>query len=192
MIEDRKYHRQGASAGEFEVKSCGNAHAWCRICQPNHPQELKRLAKLEEERIFKENNPLKSCRNCGKCDDCLGIETPEGTRRCTECNEFKTFSEFTERVERPGKYKSKCKKCPHCQNLCTLHACKGDPNKWGHLSGVEIPHATPPAESTQCNAFIRAKFAAPKPTTANARQRRAEWDNSMPGVVMPGFDALTT
>lgn len=94
---------RGATAGKFEVKSCGNAHPWCRVCKPDMQQ-----------RLSKPKGPpapsLRACRNCGLCNDCIGLTAPEGMKVCRQCQATKPLDDFP-RQPRTGGYRNQCKAC---------------------------------------------------------------------------------
>lgn len=93
----------GAAAGRYAVKSCGNAHAWCAKCRPE-------IAEGQRKPKPAPGAGLRPCRNCGRCDTCLGIEAPEGTKRCRECGETKPLSAFQKRTDAGG-HRNQCRKC---------------------------------------------------------------------------------
>lgn len=93
----------GAVSGTFTVKSCGNAHAWCRVCRPDQAAALRRPKppRAQYER---------PCRNCGSCDACLGLAAPEGMKACRQCREVKVLAAFARRRDTGG-YRNQCMKC---------------------------------------------------------------------------------
>lgn len=93
----------GAASGKYSVKSCGNAHAWCTSCRPEMAVALK---KPKPPRKHYD----KPCRNCGRCDACLGIEAPEGMKLCRECRQVKSLSAFARRSDTGG-YRNQCMQC---------------------------------------------------------------------------------
>jgi hypothetical protein len=92
-----------ASSGKFSVKSCGNAHAWCLECRPEQAAALRK-----PKRPRKEHD--KPCRNCGRCDACLGLAAPEGMKVCRDCHETKPMSAFARRKDTGG-YRNQCMQC---------------------------------------------------------------------------------
>lgn len=87
----------------FTVKSCGKAHAWCRECRPAQAprqRKAKRPPKVH----------TKSCRDCGRCDQCLGIVAPEGMKVCRTCGETKPITAFAYRSDTGGR-RTSCIKC---------------------------------------------------------------------------------
>lgn len=98
---------QGAAAGQFAVKSCGKAHAWCRVCMP------EQLAKLRKPKPPpKPGTP--PCRKCGSCDACLGITAPPGMKSCRKCGETKPLNQFPPRG--PGGIRGRRNQCNRCHN----------------------------------------------------------------------------
>lgn len=93
----------GATSGKFTVKSCGNAHAWCAECRP-----AQAAAQRKPKPPRKDHD--KPCRNCGRCDVCLGMEAPEGMKVCRSCHETKPFSAFARRTDTGG-YRNQCMDC---------------------------------------------------------------------------------
>ena len=93
----------GAASGKFTVKSCGNAHAWCAECRP-----AQAAAQRKPKPPRKEHD--KPCRNCGRCDACLGLAAPEGMKVCRECRETKPLTAFARRNDTGG-YRNQCMDC---------------------------------------------------------------------------------
>jgi hypothetical protein len=93
----------GATSGKFTVKSCGKAHAWCAECRP-----AQAAAQRKPKPPRKEYD--RPCRNCGRCDACLGIEAPEGMKVCRTCRETKPLSAFARRHDTGG-YRNQCMQC---------------------------------------------------------------------------------
>lgn len=93
----------GAASGKFNVKSCGNAHAWCAECRPAQAvaQRKPKLAPKQHER---------ACRNCGRCDACLGIAAPEGAKHCRSCRQVKPVESFARRNDTGGR-RNQCMSC---------------------------------------------------------------------------------
>jgi hypothetical protein len=59
---------------------------------------------------------LPPCRNCGKCDDCLGISAPEGMKICRQCGKTKPLIQFPRRADTGG-YRNQCAECRHGGNM---------------------------------------------------------------------------
>lgn len=93
----------GAADGKFTVKSCGNAHAWCAECRP-----AQAAAQRKPKRELKVHT--KPCRDCGRCDDCLGITAPAGMKLCRSCGETKTVESFARRSDTGGR-RNQCITC---------------------------------------------------------------------------------
>ncbi len=102
---------QGAAAGEFEVKTCGKAHAWCRICRPDMVQKFRKPK--PPRRAYD-----RPCRNCGRCDACLGLSAPEGMKHCRQCGEVKPVTAFARRADTGGR-RNQCIGC-HNRGQTTL------------------------------------------------------------------------
>lgn len=101
----------GGAKGEFEVKQpCGKRHAWCKLCRPDHPQEIRK----KEKELAAGAKEIKSCRNCGVCDDCLGLIAPDGYKICRECKDVLTIDSFPGRGN--GKIRNICKICYSIKN----------------------------------------------------------------------------
>ena len=94
---------RGAAAGKYQIKPCGKAHAWCRVCQPEQAarQRKPKPPRKEYER---------PCRNCGRCDVCLGLTAPEGMKVCRKCGQTKILNEFSRRNDTGG-YRNQCYEC---------------------------------------------------------------------------------
>ncbi len=93
----------GAASGKFTVKSCGKAHAWCAECRPAQTAAQRKPPKPRKEHD-------KPCRNCGRCDACLGLTAPEGLKVCRDCKETKLLSAFARRNDTGG-YRNQCMQC---------------------------------------------------------------------------------
>lgn len=93
----------GAVDGKFTVKSCGKAHAWCAECRP-----AQAAAQRKPKRELKVHT--KPCRDCGRCDACLGIEAPEGMKICRSCGETKPVEAFSRRSDTGGR-RNQCITC---------------------------------------------------------------------------------
>lgn len=92
----------GGAAGEFTVKSCGKAHAWCGVCRPEQARAQRKPDAPSRD--------VPPCRNCGRCDACLGLAAPEGMKICRDCGETKPLSAFARRGDTGG-YRNQCMKC---------------------------------------------------------------------------------
>lgn len=95
----------GAASGEFTVKSCGNAHAWCGVCRPEQAARQRVAPRPRKERTL-------PCRNCGRCDACLGLIAPEGQKICRTCRAAKPVEQFGRRGDTGGRRNS----CNRCRN----------------------------------------------------------------------------
>lgn len=93
----------GAASGKYTVKSCGNAHAWCKVCMPEQPAKLRKPKPPP-----KPGTP--PCRKCGRCDYCLGLLAPEGMKVCRQCGETKPLSAFSRRADTGG-LRNQCTEC---------------------------------------------------------------------------------
>lgn len=93
----------GAASGKFTVKSCGKAHAWCGVCRPEQAAAQRKAP--APPKVY-----VRPCRNCGRCDACLGLNAPEGMKVCRKCREAKPFSAFARRNDTGG-YRNECMKC---------------------------------------------------------------------------------
>lgn len=93
----------GATSGKFTVKSCGKAHAWCAECRPAQAAAQRRPKPPRKEHD-------RPCRNCGRCDVCLGLTAPEGMKVCRDCQETKPVVAFARRQDTGG-YRNQCMKC---------------------------------------------------------------------------------
>lgn len=93
----------GATSGEFTIKSCGKAHAWCAECRPDTAAGQRKPKPPRKEYD-------KPCRNCGRCDACLGLAAPEGMKVCRDCQETKPLSAFARRNDTGG-YRNQCMQC---------------------------------------------------------------------------------
>ena len=97
---------RGAASGIYEVKICGKAHAWCRICRPEIANKLTKPKPPRQEYE-------RPCRNCGRCDACLNIQAPEGMKFCRKCKEIKALSLFAIRQDTGGRRNH----CNSCRNI---------------------------------------------------------------------------
>lgn len=93
----------GATSGKFAVKSCGKAHAWCAECRPAQAAAQRKPPKPRKEHD-------KPCRNCGRCDACLGLTAAEGMKVCRQCLETKPLSDFARRSDTGG-FRNQCMAC---------------------------------------------------------------------------------
>lgn len=93
----------GATSGEFTVKSCGKAHAWCAKCRPAQAAAQRRPKPPREQYD-------RPCRNCGRCDACLGLSAPDGMKVCRTCHETKSTEAFSRRNDTGG-YRNTCISC---------------------------------------------------------------------------------
>jgi hypothetical protein len=93
----------GAADGKFTVKSCGKSHAWCAECRP-----AQAAAQQKPKREMKVHT--KPCRDCGRCDDCLGIVAPAGMKVCRSCGETKSVDLFARRSDTGGR-RNQCNTC---------------------------------------------------------------------------------
>ncbi|MEV7389630.1 hypothetical protein [Streptomyces sp. NPDC091215] len=93
----------GAASGKFTVKSCGKAHAWCAECRPAQAAAQRKPPKSRKEHD-------KPCRNCGRCDACLGLTAPDGMKVCRDCRKTKLLSAFARRSDTGG-YRNQCMQC---------------------------------------------------------------------------------
>jgi hypothetical protein len=90
-------------AASYEVKSCGNAHAWCSKCRPE-------VAAGQRKPKPPPKPGMPPCRKCGSCDYCRGMAAPEGMKVCRQCGETKPLSAFYKRKE-TRTYRNQCMKC---------------------------------------------------------------------------------
>lgn len=97
---------RGAAAGEYTVKSCGQAHAWCGKCRPSMAvaQRKPKMPRREYDR---------PCRKCGRCDLCLGLTAPDGMKFCRKCGATKPIEQFAERRDTGGRRNA----CNACRNI---------------------------------------------------------------------------
>jgi hypothetical protein len=93
----------GAALGKYAVKSCGNAHAWCKACRPE-------VADGQRKPKPPRRADLPPCRNCGMCDRCIGLVAPEGMKVCRQCRETKPLEAFARRRD-TGKVRNQCMRC---------------------------------------------------------------------------------
>jgi hypothetical protein len=114
----------GAASGKYTVKSCGNAHAWCRVCRP------EQIAKLSKPKPPPKPG-MPPCRKCGRCDYCLGLTAPEGMKVCRDCRETKPLTAFSRRNDTGG-YRNQCMKC-HNGGM-EIARCEGCGTKFGRWS----------------------------------------------------------
>jgi hypothetical protein len=121
----RKYD----TSGKQTVKSCGKAHAWCRVCRPDT---------AEGQRKPKPPNPdLPACRNCGRCDYCLGVAAPDGMKMCRLCGHTKPLAEFPQRADTGG-YRNQCKQCRSGGGMEPTQ-CEGCGKRFWRYGGGEHP-----------------------------------------------------
>lgn len=95
---------RGFAAGTFKVKSCGKAHAWCSECRPAQADAQRKPKALPRQ------HAPGSCRNCGTCNDCIGLSAPEGMKVCRDCRDTKPLHEFPKRAD-TGKHHNRCYAC---------------------------------------------------------------------------------
>lgn len=95
----------GAASGKFKVKSCGKAHSWCAECRPE--QAARQRKPKPEGKVH-----TRPCRNCGRCDACLGLEAPEGMKVCRTCQQAKPLDTFARRNDTGGRRNE----CMNCRN----------------------------------------------------------------------------
>lgn len=93
----------GATSGEFTVKSCGKAHAWCADCRPAQ-------AAAQRKPKPPRGQHAKQCRSCGRCDVCLGLTAPDGMKVCRKCGETKQLARFARRNDTGG-HRNDCMDC---------------------------------------------------------------------------------
>lgn len=105
----------GATSGKFTVKSCGKAHAWCAECRP-----AQAAAQRKPKAPRKEHD--RPCRNCGRCDTCLGLTAPDGMKVCRGCRETKPLSAFARRADTGGR-RNQCTACRN--NAMSVGKCQG-------------------------------------------------------------------
>ena len=108
--------RRGAAAGVFAVKSCGNAHAWCRVCVPD-------MAKRLQKPKINKRSDLPPCRNCGTCNRCLGLSAPEGMKVCRKCGEAKPLDHFARRSN-AGVNNARRNECNPCRIGYVMAPCE--------------------------------------------------------------------
>lgn len=101
----------GATSGKFTIKSCGKAHAWCAACRPAQASAQRRPT--PEPKVYE-----KPCRNCGRCDACLGIAASPGMKVCRACGETKALSAFSRRSDTGG-YRNACMSCRNSNHNAT-------------------------------------------------------------------------
>lgn len=95
----------GAAAGKFTVKSCGKAHAWCKVCRPAMADAQRKEPRERPEHV-------RPCRNCGMCNECLGLDAPEGMKVCRKCGETLPIERFPVRDKAGHRY-NQCRPCRH-------------------------------------------------------------------------------
>lgn len=117
----------GASSGNYNVKSCGKAHAWCTECRPEMAAALRKPKPPRKEHD-------KPCRNCGRCDTCLGLTAPEGMKVCRDCRETKPLSAFARRNDTGG-YRNQCMQCRN--GGMTSPRCEGCGKPFARLGSTE-------------------------------------------------------
>jgi hypothetical protein len=133
---------QGAAAGRYSVKSCGMAHAWCRVCRP---QQVELLRKPKPPRAAYD----RPCRNCGMCDACLGLTAPDGMKVCRKCHEAKTLDQFQSRGPHRGPRNS-CKSCEN-KKYESLECSNCSRRFWRHINSTEVNcHDCRPLVGRQC------------------------------------------
>lgn len=120
----------GATAGIFTVKSCGKAHAWCAECRPAQAAAQRKPPKPRKEHD-------KPCRNCGRCDACVGLAAPEGMKVCRTCGETKPVTAFARRSDTGGR-----------RNACIK--CRNSKMTTGRCEGCGTTFARHSAERTHC------------------------------------------
>lgn len=106
-----------AALGRFTVKSCGKAHAWCGECRPAQAaaQRRPKLPRKEYDR---------PCRNCGRCDACLGLHAVEGMKVCRQCQETKPVAAFARRLDTGGR-RNQCMDCRNgAQSVAQCTRCR--------------------------------------------------------------------
>lgn len=116
----------GAASGKYTVKSCGNAHAWCSECRPD-------IAEGQRKPKPPPRAGLPPCRNCGRCDHCLGLAAPEGMKACRQCGEVKPVSAFYKR-KGTSTYRNQCMKCMNGGQ--ELSRCEGCGRKFLSYGGM--------------------------------------------------------
>lgn len=116
---------------EYAVKSCGNAHAWCKVCRPEQA-----AAQRTPKRPPKEHT--RPCRDCGRCDDCLGLVAPDGMKVCRGCGETKPVGMFGRRADTGG-LRNQCRSCKSAQ--AKYGRCV-DCGVWFHPSGTDAERCT--------------------------------------------------
>lgn len=92
-----------ARAKNPSVKSCGNTHPWCRVCRPDVAEAQRKLKPARKEHT-------RPCRNCGRCDTCLGRTAPEGMKACRACRQTLPLELFPRRTDTGG-YRNQCRAC---------------------------------------------------------------------------------
>lgn len=85
------------------VKSCGKAHAYCKVCRPDVADAIRGPKPPPQP-----GTP--PCRKCGVCNDCLGLVAPDGMRVCRKCGETKDIQSFRKRGANRDR-SSTCKEC---------------------------------------------------------------------------------
>src|SRR5574341_1084360 len=97
------YFTWGDMNSRHSVKSCGKAHAYCKVCRPD-----------VAEAISGPKSPTRPgtppCRNCGVWNKCLGLVAPDGMRVCRKCGETKTIEGFRKKGLNRDR-SSTCKAC---------------------------------------------------------------------------------
>lgn len=113
----------GAASGKYAVKSCGKAHAWCKVCRP---EQLEKLRKPKPPP--RPGTP--PCRNCGRCDTCLGLVAPEGMKVCRKCGEIKPIGAFARRTD-VRTVRNQCMKCRNGgQEVARCEGCGTTFGRW--------------------------------------------------------------
>lgn len=132
----------GAVDGKFTIKSCGKAHAWCAECRP-----VQAAAQRKPKRELKVHT--KPCRDCGRCDDCLGITAPDGMKVCRSCGETKSVDSFARRKDTGGRRNQ----CIACRNKGTNSArCTGCGERFTRAANSDHTLCGPcrPAKTKDC------------------------------------------
>jgi hypothetical protein len=119
----RKYD----NSGNQTVKACGKAHAWCKVCRPDTAQRQRKPKPP--------NRNLPPCRNCGRCDYCLGLAVQEGMKTCRQCGETKSLAAFARRNDTGG-YRNQCRRCKNggAESL----ACEGCGRRFTRHDGEKV------------------------------------------------------
>lgn len=103
-----------ASDRKYSIKSCGKAHAYCKTCRPEVAEALSGPKPPPRA-------DLPPCRNCGRCNKCLGLTAPDGMRVCRKCRETQTLDRFRKK----GANRDRASICKACDNQEYINAaCK--------------------------------------------------------------------